>query len=554
MGHRLARRLKLEYVDTDDAVADRAGMAIPDIFAQEGEEGFRVREREVLEEVCGRTGTVVSTGGGIALDPENRSLMTRSGVVVCLEAKPATIYNRLRHHTSEGGSDRVRPLLAGQDPLKRIEALKEYRQPFYAMADWTVHTDGLSTDEVVKEMEKGLRYARRRLKRKGRPEPLFPPATSLGREADAPYCEEMGAAFVVSTPTAKYPVFVGWGIMDELGRRMRNLGLSGTAVVIADDGVFPHYGPRALESLQAAGFDTLSYTVPAGEGSKSLKALSGIYDWLVEHRVERGHTIVALGGGVVGDLVGYVAASYLRGLPLVHVPTSLVAMMDSSIGGKVAVNHPEGKNLIGAFYQPRLVLADVQALITLPSRELTSGWAEVIKHGVIMDPELLDLLERDSERIMALEPEITNEVVKRSAALKGKVVSQDEKESGLRIILNYGHTIGHALEAATEYGQFLHGEAVAIGMAGASLISHRIAGLSKELVDRQRLLLERFRLPISLPRMEPDRLIDAMMLDKKVKGKTLRWVLVEDFGQPVVRDDVPMEVVSEVLAQLMAGK
>ncbi|MEE9198834.1 MAG: 3-dehydroquinate synthase, partial [Dehalococcoidia bacterium] len=503
---------------------------------------------------CGRTGTVVSTGGGIALDPENRSLMTRSGVVVCLEAKPATIYNRLRHHTSEGGSDRVRPLLAGQDPLKRIEALKEYRQPFYAMADWTVHTDGLSTDEVVKEMEKGLRYARRRLKRKGRPEPLFPPATSLGREADAPYCEEMGAAFVVSTPTAKYPVFVGWGIMDELGRRMRNLGLSGTAVVIADDGVFPHYGPRALESLQAAGFDTLSYTVPAGEGSKSLKALSGIYDWLVEHRVERGHTIVALGGGVVGDLVGYVAASYLRGLPLVHVPTSLVAMMDSSIGGKVAVNHPEGKNLIGAFYQPRLVLADVQALITLPSRELTSGWAEVIKHGVIMDPELLDLLERDSERIMALEPEITNEVVKRSAALKGKVVSQDEKESGLRIILNYGHTIGHALEAATEYGQFLHGEAVAIGMAGASLISHRIAGLSKELVDRQRLLLERFRLPISLPRMEPDRLIDAMMLDKKVKGKTLRWVLVEDFGQPVVRDDVPMEVVSEVLAQLMAGK
>ena len=232
--------------------------------------------------------------------------------------------------------------------------------------------------------------------------------------------------------------------------------------------------------------------MPAGERSKSEDALTRIYDWMVEQRLERGSTVVALGGGVAGDLAGYAAATFLRGVPLVHVPTSLLAMTDSAIGGKVAINHPRAKNLIGAFYQPRLVLSDVETLTTLPARELASGWAETIKHGMIMDPELLDVLEGDLEKVLALDPEMTTEIVKRSSGLKGKVVSGDEKEAGWRIILNFGHTIGHALEAATEYGTLLHGEAVSIGAVGAARLSREHAGLGDEVVDRLTGLLKRF--------------------------------------------------------------
>ena len=551
VGRRLARRLNLEYIDTDDEIVARSGLSIPEIFNREGEEGFRARERGVLEEICSRAGLVASTGGGVVLDPENRALMYRSGVVICLEAEPSTVYQRLRRSLRNDNPKVVRPLLAGQEPLKRIEYLKEYRQPFYAMADWTVHTDHLTTNEVVDEVVKGVKYARRRLEDGKKAQPLFPPSSSVGRESEAPYCQELGAAFVVTTPAVKYPVFVGWGILDELGRRLRNLGLSGTAAIIADDRVFPLHGARVINSLEEAGFETLSFTIPAGERSKSIEGLTSVYDWLVEHRVERGNIIVALGGGVVGDLAGYAAATYLRGVHLVQVPTSLVAMMDSSIGGKVAINHPKGKNLIGAFYQPRLVYADVQTLSTLPPRELASGWAEVIKHGMIMDPELLDILERDTESVLALDPNTATEVVKRSAALKGRVVSEDEKESGLRTILNYGHTIGHSLEAATDYGQLLHGEAVAIGMAGAARISQRMVDLPEDAVDRQQRLMEKLRLPTSMPEIEVDRLMAAMQLDKKVRGKAIRWVLLEDIGRPVIRDDVPMELVRDVLVQLM---
>ena len=367
VGRRLARRMRREFVDTDDEIVSQVGRPIPEIFANEGEGHFRAWERGVLEDVCRRGNLVVSTGGGVVLDPDNRSLMMRSGTVICLEAKPATVFGRLRRHITNGGSTRKRPLLAGENPIRRIEALKEYRQPFYSMADWTVHTDGLTTEEVVDEVLKGVRYASRRLKHSAERWPVFPPLSLKGRESDAPYSEEMGAAFVVETASAKYPVFVGWRILDHLGRRMRNLGLSGTVAVIGDEKVVSIHGDRVQKSLSEAGFRPLSLSVPSGEGSKSPQELWKIYDWLVEHRIERGSTIVAMGGGVVGDLAGYAAATYLRGLNLVQVPTTLVAMTDSAIGGKVAINHPQGKNLIGAFYQPKLMLADVGLLSSLPA-------------------------------------------------------------------------------------------------------------------------------------------------------------------------------------------
>ena len=553
IGRRLSRRLRRQHLDMDDEIAARAGRPIPEIFREEGEPGFRARERGLLEEISGRSRLIVSTGGGVPLDPDNRAAMARSGVVVCLEAKPDFLFSRLKRHLGNESKGQVRPLLEGEDPRKRIEALKEYRQRFYATADWTVHTDDLTTDEVVREVLRGVRYGQRRFERKRRAASAFPPMGTIGREAESPYCRDMGASFVVETPGGRYPVFVGWGNLSELGQRMRNLGLSGKAALVADAGVFDIHGEKALVSLTSVGFEASAYSVPSGERSKSGDALRNIYDWMVEQRLERGSSVVALGGRVAGDLAGYAAATFLRGIPLVHAPTSLLAMTDSAIGGKVAINHTRAKNLIGAFYQPKLVLSDVETLGTLPTRELASGWAETIKHGMIMDPDLLDVLERDIDMVLTLDPEMTTEIVKRSSGLKGEVVGGDEKEAGWRMILNFGHTIGHALEAATEYGELLHGEAVSIGMMGAARLSQRHAGLGEEAGGRLSALLKGFGLPTSMPQLDPERLIDAMFLDKKVRGKAIRWVLLEDVGKPVIRDDIPMESVREVLAELAAA-
>jgi len=293
--------------------------------------------------------------------------------------------------------------------------------------------------------------------------------------------------------------------------------------------------------------------VPQGERSKSFETAIKIYDWLVNCRAERSDNIVALGGGMVGDLAGFVAATFLRGLPLVQVPTSLIGMVDSAIGGKVAVNHPQGKNLIGAFYQPRLVVADTQTLTTLPKRELVSGWAEIVKHAMIRDPRLLELLEQEWDVLLSLDSVIISEVVARSAAIKARIVSEDEKERGIRIILNYGHTIAHGLEAATNYERFLHGEAVAIGMMGAAIISNEVGLLSREVAERQEALLRRFGLPTTFFGIDIDRILQATELDKKVKGKNMRWVLLRGIGQPVVRDDIAPEVAVSVIRKLSQG-
>ncbi|MBI2913812.1 MAG: 3-dehydroquinate synthase, partial [Chloroflexi bacterium] len=279
----------------------------------------------------------------------------------------------------------------------------------------------------------------------------------------------------------------------------------------------------------------------------------GIYDWLIDQRAERGHAIVALGGGMVTDLAGYVAATFARGLPLVHVPTSLLAMVDAAVGGKVAVNHPRAKNLIGAFYQPRLVLADVATLRTLPPRELASGWAEVIKHAFIADAGLLAFLEENVESILKLEPDPTTEAIHRSVAIKAAVVSRDEREeTGERAVLNYGHTLAHAIEAATDYGRFLHGEAVALGMTAAAAISRRLGLLSPGIVERQRRLMERFGLPTRAQGIDRARVAQAMALDKKVQARAIRWVLLEGIGRPVLRDDVPTSAVEEALDEVLA--
>ena len=357
------------------------------------------------------------------------------------------------------------------------------------------------------------------------------------------------AATVKSTQGA-YPIWVGWNTIDEIGERVNSVLDVSTAYIITDEGVH-RQARRAQFSLEAAGIAAHMFIMPAGEAHKTLETVQLVYRWLAERKAERGHLIVAVGGGVVGDLAGFVAATYLRGLPLAQVPTTLLAMMDAAVGGKVAVDLPQGKNLVGAFYQPKFVLVDVSTLQTLPKRELTSGWAEAIKHGLILDRDLLEAFETHRHSLLALEQDIATDIIRRSVAIKANVVSQDERETlGIRILLNYGHTIGHAIESTTGYSSFLHGEAVSVGMMGAARIGNAMGMLADEEVERQRQLLESYGLPLTCGEMDIAAVTDAMMSDKKVKGRANRWVLLDGIGNATVRSDVPAAVVRQTLEAL----
>ena len=547
----VAARLGWQAVDTDDLIVERAGKSIPDIFAQDGEDAFRRIERDALAEACHQPRIVIGIGGGANVSGENRRILADGGFLVCLEARPETILHRLRPQLKRDPG--ARPMLAGPDPLGRIRQLKAQRAPFYALADYTVHTDGLSPEQAANEVLRAWRrLSAAALAADGRLAALAADPTAAVVAPDRPRPD---ATCVVRAASASYPVFVSWGALPDLGRRLAEASLSGRAFLIADANVHERWGAAAEEALRSAGFGVAACPVPAGEASKSLESAAAIYDWLVAQRAERGEAIVALGGGMVCDLAGFVAATFARGLPLVHVPTSLLAMVDAAVGGKVAVDHPQAKNLIGAFYQPRLVLADVSVLQTLPSRELTAGWAEVIKHALILDSDLLRLLEDNAEAAQRLDPEIAERVIARSVALKAAVVSEDEREeTGRRTILNYGHTIGHGLEAAAGYAGLLHGEAVALGMSGAARIAVRLGMLAPKLAQRQDALLARFGLPLCAPGIDAQKALAAMALDKKAQAGAVRWVLLEDIGRTVIRRDVPPPLVEEVVAELTAAQ
>ena len=547
----VARRLSWDFIDTDDEIVKQTGKPIAEIFRQDGEGKFRELERETIRKACRQKQIVIAIGGGAIVDPQNYELLAKSGLIVCLEAKPETIYERLFHEAARSLETEVRPLLANDNPLERIRQLKASRQPYYANVDWTVHTDNLDIEQVAEEAIEAWRLLRVA-------HPDLGPLPSREKKSGLQLNDNDNIACVVETATQTYPVFVGYGLVDKLGEKMKEAALSGTATIISDENVFSLYGSKVEEILKDAGFAVGSFVVPPGEETKNIDYAIKIYDFLVEHRAERDDIIIALGGGMVGDLAGFVAATFLRGVPWIQVPTSLIAMVDASIGGKVGVNHPEGKNLIGAFYQPDLVLADPQTLTTLPQRELTSGWAEVVKHGLILDKEYFKFLESSVNRLTKLEPETITQAIARSAAIKAQVVSQDEKEkAGKRTILNYGHTIAHGLEATTQYKRFLHGEAVAIGMMGAAKLSQQLSLLPSAAVERQQALLQKFGLPTSL-RAERSNLklslagiTKAMELDKKVRGKAIRWVLLQDIGKAVVRGDVPQQDVLDILQELV---
>ena len=358
---------------------------------------------------------------------------------------------------------------------------------------------------------------------------------------------------IINTSQGSYRVIVGRGVIDDLGIELSKIGQTGRAFLIADEVMFANPVRRAHEALERGGFKTHVLALELGEFNKNLDTVHTVYKWLAELHVERNDIIVAMGGGVTGDLVGYAAATWLRGVAIVHVPTSLAAMVDSSIGGKTGVNMPTGKNLIGAFHQPKLVVQDIEHLKTLPPREMAAGWAEAIKHGLILDSRLLDKFESMAKQMNTLEGEEPVNAIRRSVAIKGQVISSDEFETGnQRVLLNYGHTIGHAIETVTGYETFLHGEAVAIGMTVAAGIAHRIGLIKSDLVDRQKHILESFNLPTTANNMDVNALISATKSDKKSRGGTIRWVLLEGPGKATTRENVPDAVVLDSLASILS--
>jgi 3-dehydroquinate synthase len=347
-----------------------------------------------------------------------------------------------------------------------------------------------------------------------------------------------------------YKIKIAPDLLKQLGGECARLKLGARCTIITDTNVGRIFAKPVYESLVKAGFEPVLITVSSGETAKSLKFVQSCYDQLALHRLERKSFIVALGGGVVGDLAGFVAATYLRGIDFVQVPTTLLAQVDSSVGGKTGVNLHAGKNLVGAFYQPRLVLCDLDTLKTLPEREYISGLAEVIKYGIIFDAELFARLERDLPKILKRDSRTLSEIIARCCEIKAEVVSQDETESGLRAILNFGHTIGHAIENSSGYGKFLHGEAIAIGQVAAAKISEKISGLPKHDVARITDLLKRAGLPtqIKLNSARRKKLFAAMKLDKKVIGGEIKFVLAEKIGGVVWGQKVSTDSIEAVLA------
>lgn len=366
--------------------------------------------------------------------------------------------------------------------------------------------------------------------------PSLPPGPFLGQR-------RWMRVVPVSLGERSYRILVGNGLLGRVGRECSRLGLGRRCAVVTDDQVGPLHGTRVIESLRGAGFDPVEVVVKSGERSKRWETVARCHDQLAAARLERRSFVVALGGGVVGDLAGFVAATYLRGVPFVQVPTTLLAQVDSSVGGKVGINLQAGKNLVGAFHQPRLVLCDLDALGTLPGREFRAGLAEVIKYGVIADGAMFRRLERGMDRILARDARELAWVVARSCQVKASVVGQDETETGLRAILNFGHTIGHGLEAISSYGRWLHGEAISVGQVMASRLSVERMGMPAADADRVRALLARAGLPVEtqLSAAQAARLAQAMQLDKKVVGGEVRFVLARRIGEVAWGQAVPVD-------------
>ncbi len=501
IGRLLAQQLGMTFVDLDGEIERRAGKSVSDLFAQDGEAGFRQREQGVLAQVLESKAGVVALGGGTLLDEHNRRLADSRGAVLCLNATPETLLARLR------GDATPRPLLAG-DAAGRLRALLTARQAHYQSFPLSLDTTHLGAEEAAWEAQVRLGIFR---------------------------IAGMGNGTMVRIRS---------GGLAEIGDALTAEGLKPPLVVVSDAHVKPHHAPALLRQLYASGYTAELVTIPAGEAHKSLDTAAGLWQAFLMHKLERGGTVVALGGGVVGDLAGFAAAVYLRGVSWVNLPTSLLAMVDASLGGKTGANLPQGKNLIGAFHAPRLVLSDARTLVTLPQPEFRNGLAEVVKHGVIADEALFDLCAGGLEGLAG----DWDALVRRAAAVKIKIIEQDPFEGGLRQVLNLGHTLGHALEKVLDY-RIRHGEAVALGMVAEARLAEAIGLAQRGVAGQIAACLAGLGLPTVLPDgIDADELAAAMAVDKKKADGVVRFALPLRIGK--VRHGVVVADAMKILRSL----
>ena len=515
VGRELARLLGWRFVDADEVIARRAGMSIPEIFRRLGERAFRAMEREVVTELCRGGEVVVAVGGGAIVDPRNLERMRECGLVVCLTASEEEILRRM-----EGVSDR--PLLQVSDRRGRVAELLSRRARHYAKADAFVDTTGKSPTEVAREV-----------------------LDIISRWREGAPAFGMEGAVMVRAPSGEYPVVVRPGALAEVGSLLREVGVEGGRVAfIFDPRAAEKFGAIVRESLREADFKVVEILLPEGEACKDIEVAKQAWGRLAKEGFGRDDCVVALGGGAAGDLAGFVAATYARGIAWAVLPTTLLAQVDSSVGGKTAVNLPGVKNLVGAFHQPRLVVSDPEVLRSLPQDSYKDGFAEVVKYGVIKEPGILDLLERGVELLLQRDSIALAEVIRRCVKVKGWVVERDERERGLRAILNYGHTVGHAIEVATGMS---HGRAVSVGMACEAEIAVRMGLCHKGLKERQDGLLRLFGLPTEPPKVDLGKFSFALSRDKKARKGRVRFVLPRALGWVEVREDVPLDLVLEVV-------
>lgn len=511
VGRLLAERLNRRFVDMDDVLVARFGKPIPAIFAEEGEEAFHVAEARLCQELADEANLVVSTGGGALVNEQSRQAFEATGTVVCLHAAEATILARVAATTD-------RPLLPGEEDERRqrVHALLQQRRLAYGAIAYQVDTTSLAAVEVADQVI----------------------------EAAAGDQEARGLNRIsVYSPAGDYDLLLGNGILADAGRLLANRGLRpGLAALVTNAMIRPHAETLAA-SLTAAGFTPVICIVPEGEQHKTLASVATLYDQFIAAGLDRQSVVIAVGGGVVGDMAGFAAASYLRGVPFIQAPTSLLAMVDASVGGKTGVDLPQGKNLVGAFKQPVAVLMDVAVLATLPSDEFRSGLAEVVKHGVIGAPRLFTQLEDEG-------PVNLLQLVADAVRVKVRVVEADPYERGVRATLNLGHTFGHAIEQVSHY-QMRHGDAVAVGMVAAANMAVALGRGDAALAARIRDLLERLGLPVSVAGYSVAAIHAAMAQDKKRSGKKLRFIIPQALGDVAVIDDPGDDVVAQAIASVV---
>ncbi len=512
VGPHLAQRLERPFVDLDGVIEADAGRSVAEIFSSEGEAGFRERESRCLQRTLAREGSVVAVGGGAPMREDNWARIRSGNTVVALIADPAELARRLN-----GSSDR--PLLQPGAPSV-IASLLPSRLSRYLEADVVVKTDGIDPVEVAEQVHGRLSGG------------------GLQR-------------ILIDVPGSPHEVTVGYGLAHLVPAALQRMKVSGGVVVITDGRVAARHAQPLIDALAADGVTARLHLVPSGEAAKELAVLAGIYEALAAAGIDRQGALIALGGGAVGDVTGFAAATWMRGVRYLQLPTTLLAMVDSSIGGKTAINLPAGKNLVGAVHQPSAIFCDLAYLATLPGVEYRASLAEVIKAAIIADRSFADWLAANLPAVLAREPAAVREAVGRAIAIKAAVVAEDPQENGARAILNYGHTVGHALERAAGFGTLRHGEAVAWGMEVAALISMRTGACAAESVAVQHALLRDAGLLADRPAVAHAKLIVAMRHDKKSRSGELRWVLLREIGRAEYGRSVDPAVVEASLAEVL---